>query len=152
MNSTNQLTNSALAVLWLAGCHVWRSNQAPIPVIKQGKSVLRNGKQVFRRFTGEPGVPDIIGFAKYFRPQLMKEEFILQDDGTFRKHIFDEPHHVIVQECAFIAVEIKIGKDKLSLAQIEFRNKLVAAGGLWFECRDDTKGLEQYLKEKGLLK
>jgi hypothetical protein len=44
----------------------------------------------------------------------------------------------------FIGVETKIGKDKLSLHQIEFGLEIVESGGLWFVARDIESFIEAF--------
>lgn len=129
MTNTNKLTQAALALLTLAGCNVWRNNAIPVPL------GMKNNKMQYRKFAGRKGVADIIGFVRvkfYAEPECSLSD--------------------IANLACFIAVEIKTGSDELSSDQIKFRDELVAAGGLFYECRDDTRGLEQFLREKGILK
>lgn len=44
----------------------------------------------------------------------------------------------------FIGVEIKTGKDKLSLEQINFAIETLDASGYWFECRDINSFIEEF--------
>lgn len=46
----------------------------------------------------------------------------------------------------FVGIEVKVGRDKLSLEQIEFRDSLLSRGAHWFEIRTESEAIEALRK------
>ena len=131
--NTNALTNSALELLTLAGCEVWRSNNSPIPTGR-----MKDNKPEFRRFRGKRGLPDIIGW----KLEDIREYSLSSGEPKVK-------HRNIA---TFIGVEIKTGSDKVSKEQHEFFNKLFHDGGIYFLVKGETINLERALRAMGWLK
>lgn len=103
MTQTNNTTKAILSYLSLNGWIVWRLNNIAV----------KN-----RKFTGRRGVPDIVGFRKATKCITIQDH---QDEINNHK----------IDSGKFIGIEIKTGKDKLSIDQLEFGKDLTQNNGCY---------------------
>ena len=138
----NQLMKSVEDVCGLYRVPFYRMQSRVFTVVGRGgreRPMITGG---WRDRNGEHhtgGMPDFL-----LTPKVNVSKLVEVDDGN------DAPMFAKIEYTLPLWVECKAGKDRLSPAQVAFRDDVLAQGGHWLLVKDGPEALLDWLKEHGV--